>query len=29
MRNLVDIGAQFGASKRRIEKVGTTLIANK
>ena len=29
MRNLVKASAQFGASKRQIERVGATLIANK
>ena len=29
MRNLVEARAQFGASKRQIERVGVTLIENK
>ena len=29
MQNLVEAGALFGASKRRFERVGATLIANK
>ena len=29
MRNLVEASAQFGASKRQIERVEATIIANK